>query len=80
MILRNQGTKEPLYIALNFKSDLSEKSLNNDILLKPYDILFVPKTKISKVGDFVDQYINQLIPAAFSFGFIYNLNPELEVE
>jgi protein involved in polysaccharide export with SLBB domain len=30
--------------------------------LAPGDVVFVPRTKISKVDQFVDQYINQIIP------------------
>jgi hypothetical protein len=45
-----------------------------DILLKPHDIVFVPKTSIAKAGDFVDLYINALIPHATRVNFVYRLN------
>ena len=47
-----------------------------DIPLKSYDIVYLPKTFIAQVNDFVDQYINQVIPRAvrFGFNFVYRLD------
>lgn len=36
-------------------------------LLEPYDIVFVPRTRIDQVGQWVDQYINALIPDKFVY-------------
>ena len=36
--------------------------------LEPQDIVYVPQTEIAKVGQWVDQHINQLIPRT---GFLY---------
>lgn len=49
----------------------------NDFVLRSYDVVFIPKTSITKAGDFVDQYINNLTPdiLRFGFGFVYDLNP-----
>jgi polysaccharide export outer membrane protein len=33
-----------------------------DVPLRPYDIVFVPKSKIADVDVFVDQYIRRLLP------------------
>jgi hypothetical protein len=53
--------------------------LNNkasDIYLKRHDIVYVPKTPIAKADEFVDQYINQIIPRAVLLNFGYTLlNP-----
>ena len=34
----------------------------NPFYLEPYDIVYVPRTKIDQVDQWVDQYINKLIP------------------
>ena len=80
VILRNQGTEEPLFISVDLKPVLETGNISKDIVLRPYDIVFVPRTGIAKMGDFVNQYINQLVPAALTFGLVYNLNPEMEVK
>jgi len=46
-----------------------------DILLSPYDIVFVPKKKIAKVNLFVEQYISNMIPKSVLFNLPYNLRP-----
>ena len=38
-------------------------------LLEPHDIVFVPRTKITKVNQFIDQYINKMVP---QFGLFYS--------
>lgn len=79
VILRNQGTGEPLFMTINLKENLTMHTQLSDILLKPYDVVFVPKTTIAKMNQFVDQYIKKLIPISMNLGFsyIYNLNPEV---
>jgi protein involved in polysaccharide export with SLBB domain len=52
---------------LNLK-DAQSAAKSNDFYLEPYDIVWVPRTAISKVDQWVDQHINQIIPR---FGLIY---------
>lgn len=72
VLLRNQGSKKPFFATLN----LAHPESHSDVYLQPYDVVFVPKTMVASLGQFVDQYINQLIPRSFSWGFTYlhNLN------
>jgi protein involved in polysaccharide export with SLBB domain len=73
VILRAQGTKKPLFMTINLKEDLLKHTQHNDILLKPYDVVFVPKTTIAKINQFVDQYLKKLIPVTTTLGFSYVL-------
>jgi protein involved in polysaccharide export with SLBB domain len=40
-----------------------------DVLLQPYDIVYVPKSKVASVNMFVDQYIRKMIPINPGFAF-----------
>ena len=40
-----------------------------DVTLQPFDIVFVPRTKITNFGIFVDQYVNAIIPEVFWRGY-----------
>ena len=56
-----------------------EKVLRNEaaeIYLRRHDVVYVPKSAIAQVDQFVDQYINQVIPRSVgtAFGFSYQLN------
>jgi polysaccharide export outer membrane protein len=44
---------------------------SQDITLAPYDIVFVPKSPVANVNQFVDQYIRKNVPIPFglSYGF-----------
>ena len=80
VVLRNQGTQYPLFMTLNLQEDLTTYTSHNDIFLKPYDIVFVPKTEIAKLSQFLRQHVSELLPVTLSFGLVYNLNPELQVK
>ncbi len=80
VILRNQGTEKPLFITLDLSKDLKTPISRNDTLLHPYDIVYVPRTLITEINQFVDQYIEKLIPISKSVGFtyFYNLRPGIQ--
>lgn len=80
VILRDQGKTEPLFVTVNLHEVLRKTGGYSDIVLKPHDIVFVPKTTIAKLNDFVSQYIDNLIPISAVFGLTYNLNPTVEVK
>jgi protein involved in polysaccharide export with SLBB domain len=47
-----------------------------EIYLRQHDIVYVPRSAIAQVDQFVDQYINQIIPRSINttFGFQYGLH------
>lgn len=47
-----------------------------DVRLQPFDIIYAPSSRIARVGRFVDQYINALIPRVISFPFNTDLNTQ----
>lgn len=57
----------------------AEQILRNEadeVRLRRHDVVFVPKSAISQVDQFVDQYLGQVVPrwVVTSFGFSYLLN------
>jgi len=80
VVIRDQGTMTPEFISLNLEELLTRGGTQNDIRLKPRDIVFVPKTGIARLNLFVQQYIDQVIPSALSLGLVYNLNPQVKVK
>lgn len=43
-------------------------------VLRPYDVVYVPKSFIAKVGMYVDLYINRIIPRNAAFNVIYEID------
>ena len=53
------------------------KGRQADLVLQPYDVVFVPRSKIARVGLWVQQYVNDVIPKALLFP--YNINNVVNV-
>lgn len=71
VILRYQGTPEPLFMTLDLKSSLNKGGPARDVPLQPFDVVWVPKTRVAKLNDFVDQYFRQLTPVPVVLGLNY---------
>jgi protein involved in polysaccharide export with SLBB domain len=69
VLLRNDGNNKPLIQTLDLKKALAQG--NGDVKLQPFDVIFVPKSRIATVDQFVDQYMRQLIPITLTAGFTY---------
>ena len=44
-------------------------------VLRPYDVVYLPKSFIAQVGMYVDLYINRIIPKNAAFTAFYQVNP-----
>ncbi len=60
---------------LDLKQVVTCQSPGNDIPLQPYDVIFIPRTRIAKVNLFVEQYIEKVVPFQRSFGFFITQTP-----
>ncbi len=83
VILRKSIDGEPRYIVRNLLADIdgeqtgpdSGEVVTNDILLRPFDVVIVPKTVISGVSDTLNAYLYDLLPILknSSVGFNYQI-------
>jgi len=82
VILRKGKNNKPIFITVNLKDTLKNSQNYSDIFLKPYDIVYVPRTTIAKFNQFVEQYIDKLIPISRTIGFswVYYLNPPVHIK
>lgn len=74
VLVRNSGTGVPIVTPLRLDDVIKGKP---DTVLEPFDVVFVPKSKIAKVDRFVDQYIRQVLPINVAAGFSYLLGTSL---
>jgi polysaccharide export outer membrane protein len=53
----------------SWKINASQENWNSKvpIFLQPYDIVYVPSTAVTKVNQWIDQYIRQMIPFPYLF-------------
>jgi len=78
LIIRAVPGEKTKILCVNLNS-IHEGRLN-DILLQPYDLVYVPKTNITKVGEFVENYINKLIPRNMQLLFTYEIHRNSQVK
>lgn len=68
-VVRDVGNETPEYILFDFNSE--EARGYRDIYLQPRDIVIVPKRNISRVSQFIDLYINEILPFSRSVNASY---------
>lgn len=73
LIIREREPKNPELLMVDLQSGLDSFTQVQDVYLMPHDVIMVPKSTIAKMDQFVDQWINQLIPVARSFALNYNM-------
>jgi polysaccharide export outer membrane protein len=75
LVLRRTTADSGRAIFVNLADDIKARS-TNDVLLQPFDVIVVPKTGVTRVSDFLDQYLYQLLPITrnSNFSFFYDLS------
>jgi protein involved in polysaccharide export with SLBB domain len=69
ILLRDAGGDRPLALRLNLEEVITKGT--PDVVLRPYDVVYVPMSRIAKVDKFVDEYVRRLLPVTLSAGFTY---------
>jgi protein involved in polysaccharide export with SLBB domain len=59
----------PVAVPVNLKAAIEGTDFEQDVQLRPYDVVFVPRSKIADVNIFIDQYFRQNMPIPFGFGY-----------
>jgi polysaccharide biosynthesis/export protein len=73
IVIRHGTANKPIALTVNVERIIDGTDMRQDIPLKPFDIVYVPKSPIANVNVWVDQYIRKNIPISTGFG--YYLNP-----
>ena len=75
ILIRQGPNKEPIPIQIDLKNALYGKGDAVNLMLKPNDIVYVPKSAIAEANKWVNQYIEKLILfRGFSAGVTYQIN------
>ena len=72
LIIRRGEQGKPVVLKVDLDKAISGEDMNQNIYLAPFDIVYVPKSNIANVNEFVDLYIRQNIPIPIGVG--YGLN------
>ena len=70
VVIRHGAANQPYAFSVNLEKAIDGTDLRQNISLKAFDIVFVPRSPIANVNVWVDQYLRKNIP--ISTGFFYN--------
>ncbi len=76
VITKGPGNR-PIPIRADLKRAIYGEEENGDVPLHPYDIVYVPKTRIAQANKFVNQYVERLLlfrGTSLGFGFNYEFH------
>lgn len=74
IIIRRVDGK-PVPLKVNMEEVLNNEDPAKDVLLAPFDIVYVPRSSIAEVNKFVDLYIRRNLPVGFGVGLGWTMNP-----
>lgn len=74
LLLRKSGVTQPSAEVVDLTPDFKGRG-HNDVTLRPFDMVIVPKTRIASIAQALDQYVYQLVPATrnVNFTFFYDV-------
>lgn len=72
-IIRRSANGKPLSYSVDYKDVISGAHPEDDVRLAQYDVVYVPRTGVSEVYTFWNQFVQQFVP--FNWGFSYQVNP-----
>lgn len=72
IVIRRSAEDNFQVIPVNLAKAIDGSDVHQDIILTPYDIVYVPKSPVANLNQWVDQYIRKNIPIPIGVG--YGLN------
>ncbi len=74
ILIRRQADYTPRAMVINLSKVIDGTDLSQDLVLMPYDVVFVPRTPIANVNLWVDQYIRKLLPLRTNANITYEID------
>ena len=72
ILIRRGPSNEPLAIPINLEEIINSKNMSQDVLLLPYDIVYLPKSSIANVNKWITMYIRNNLPISISTGYFWS--------
>ena len=77
IIIRKGPDNQPVPMRVNLKNALTGETPDALVQLRPYDVVYIPKTWIAGANKFVREYVQDLLLfRGVSLGFSYELHAE----
>ena len=73
IVIRRKVDNTPYVMTVDLEKAIDGSNTSQDIALMPLDIVYLPKSPIANLNQWVDQYIRKMLPIPFYFGA--NISP-----
>ena len=70
LLIRRGPKNEPVAMLVNMEKVYNGSDLGQDLYLRPFDIVYVPKTAIANANLWIEQYLTRMVPR-IGFTFTY---------
>lgn len=74
VLIRRSPNDKPMLRTVNLQGFMSGADITGDVPLASGDIVYVPRSRLSEVGLWVEQAINRILPFSRSFSYAINQN------
>ena len=74
LVISRSPDGRPMGRLVNLNKVVGEGNIGHDVMLKRFDIVYVPRNAITNANLFVEQYINRIIPNSVRMNFTYRLD------
>ena len=69
-IIRRGPGDVPQFFSVRYSDVIKGRDATADVRLAPYDVVYVPKTGIAEVFDFVQSYLLNFVPVSWGFSYV----------
>jgi polysaccharide biosynthesis/export protein len=69
-VIRRGPNDVPQFFSVRYTDVIKGRDATADVRLAPYDVVYVPKTGIAEVFDWVNQYLLQFVPVSWGFSYV----------
>jgi polysaccharide biosynthesis/export protein len=69
-IIRRGPGNRPEFLSTRFNALEHGRDANADVILAPYDVVYVPRTGIAEVYRYFNQYVQQFVPISWGFSYL----------
>jgi protein involved in polysaccharide export with SLBB domain len=73
VLIRHGPDGRPMLRTVDLDAFIHHGDATQDVALQPLDIVFVPKSSIAEVDQWVDQFITQALPFSRNVGYAYTM-------
>jgi hypothetical protein len=69
IVIRHGAANQPYAFSVNLEKAIDGTDFQQNVPLKAFDIVFVPRSPIADVNVWVDRYLRKNIPVSVSIGY-----------